>query len=448
MSKHQLCPFPLYIYNSVEDEWPYISGFPKNTRKKLIHNSSRFADCYLFANSSLPLFTFVSPIEIHDAFKQYFESISGARCHILVPISSTPFVSENTFLDEKVFGHIVSEAKKAGGVTLLAYAITPQLYTLKRRIESEGIIVSLPEGPSEKNVETISRFGSKSGFRESFSPLMPKGAVEHDYKKAIKTAFDIYRMSSGVVIKTDKGDAGQGVYIYKKTMQRTPAKLSVELTKLFKKESYLKKYPIIVEEYIDVSKEKKSPFPSIEVFIHHNGAIEMQYYCNMIVTEAGEFYGMEMHKDVYTKIIRKKVLALAKTIAEKYTVAGYRGRFDIDMICDGKKVYADESNTRTTGGTDTYSIVKKVIGKDFFSRRYVLSSYMDLPSSVHRSFSAVKEMCASLLFQKKTKTGIIINSESVIKNKGFSFIIIGKKKEETMKLYDKLKTILTNDKKR
>ena len=135
-------------------------------------------------------------------------------------------------------------------------------------------------------------------------------------------------------------------------------------------------------------------------------------------------------------------------IAKKYREAGYRGRFDIDMICDGKKVYADESNTRINGGTDTYVISKKLVGNTFFSDRYILSSYMDLPSQVPHTFPAVYSICAPLLYDINTKCGLIINSESVIVNGGFSYILISKNKKESKMLHEQLKLLLTNYKKR
>lgn len=438
----------VYIYNPIEDEWDYISSFPKNEQKKLIHNSNRFADSYLFANSFLPTFTFISPIKISNSFKDYFEVLSDTQCTLISPKETTPFICENIILDKELFKKLVTESKKRESLTIYSYATTDQLFNLKKKLELFGINVFLPEAPEEKYFWTIPHFGSKSGFRKSFSSLMPSGVIETDYKKAINTAVNIYTSSPGVVIKTDKGSAGQGVYIYKKKPQKTPKKLLIELKKLFKKESWLKKHPIIIEKYIDTSSEKKSPYPSIEFLIHQNGLAEMQYYCNMIVTSEGEFYGMEMHEDVFSKKIRSKVFILANQVVKKYKTNGFRGRFDIDMVSDGKDVFASESNIRTTGGTDTYYMAKKLIGKDFFSKRYILSSYVDLPKSSPLTFDEVKKICDPLLFNKKTKIGILINSESVIKNNGFSYTIIEKNKKKSHVLHEKLKIILTNYKKK
>jgi hypothetical protein len=164
----------------------------------------------------------------------------------------------------------------------------------------------------------------------------------------------------------------------------------------------------------------------------------------MIVTTSGEFYGMEMHKSVFPKKIKKTILSLSQKIANTYRDAGYRGRFDIDMVYDGKKVYPDESNTRINGGTDTYLIVKKLVGSDVFSKRYVLSSYANLPSKVLPSFGKVKQLFERYLFDKKKKVGLIINSESVIKNGGFSYILVGETKQKTLSLRRQVNIMLKN----
>jgi len=448
MDKKILETYPIYIYNSVEDEWDFISSWKNNKQKKIIHDSNRFADCYLFANALFQSFTFISPIIISAEFKKYFEDLSGSRCAILTPKETTPFICKNIALDKNVFSTIVSAAKKVGSLSLYVYAMTQNVFNLKREFEKTNLPVYIPEAPLEKNLWTVSYFGSKSGFRTSFASLMPTGNIENDYKIIQKKALTLFKTSRGIVIKTDKGSAGQGVYIYKKNKVKTRKQLRLKLQQIFKREIYLKKHPLILETYIDTIKEKKCPFPSIECFIHQNGEVEIPYYCNMIVTSKGEFYGMEMHRSVFTKKVKNIVFALAMKIAETYKNEGYRGRFDIDMINDGKKIYANESNTRTTGGTDTYYIVKKIIGKDFFSKRYVLSSYINLQKNITPSFLTIKRLFSLYLFNKKTKTGLIINSESVIKNGGFSYIIVGKDRKETFSLHLTIKTVLTNYKKK
>jgi hypothetical protein len=137
---------------------------------------------------------------------------------------------------------------------------------------------------------------------------------------------------------------------------------------------------------------------------------------------------------------------ITQEIADEYKSKGYRGRFDIDMLCDGMRVYAGESNTRINGGTDTYLIVKKLVGKSFFSSRYVFAHYLTLPKKRKETVSSLIALLTPYLYDKKTKTGLVINSGAVIASGGFSYIIIEKDKKKALAINEKVVSLLTNNK--
>lgn len=438
--------YSLYIYNPIEDEWPLISSFPLYKQKKYIKSSNRFADCYLFANALLPSFTLITPIPLNVKFLSYFHNLSNSICTVITPRSTSPFICENILKDTNVFNQLLVESKKHGSLTVYAYAISAQLFKLVNKLREAGAVVHLPEAPLEKNLWTVGHFGSKGGFRKSFSHLMPDGSIHKTQQKALTSAVAQFKTGNGVVIKTNRGNAGQGVFILKRGKILTDLNIQSKIKKIFAKHPYLKKHSLIVEQFIDTSKEKRCPFPSIECFIHQDGRIEIPYYCNMIVSPEGEFYGMEMHKSVFTKKIKDEVFRITYEIAKAYKKSGYRGRFDVDMICDGKRVYADESNTRINGGTDTYMIVRKLLGKSFFSTHYIFAHYLTFPAKHTYTLDTILKVCASILYNKKTKRGLIINSGSVISSGGFSYIIIEKSKTLAFKMNERVKTILANSK--
>ncbi|MFZ2025887.1 MAG: hypothetical protein WAV30_01210 [Microgenomates group bacterium] len=434
--------YSIYIYNPIEDEWPLISSFPKEKQKKYITSSNRFADCYLFANSFLPSFTLITPIPLDQEFISYFHTLTGSQCTPITPKGNSPFICENIMKDSLLFTKLLEEAKRYGSITLYSYAISKQVFLLIEKLKDAGAVVYLPEGPSEKDLWTVAHFGSKCGFRKSFPHLMPEGSIHHSYKDAISAASAQFISGNGVVMKTNRGNAGEGVFIFKKSKTISDKTIVSRLKKLFVDHPYLKKHSLVVEKFIDTSHEKRCPFPSIECFIHQNGRIEIPYYCNMIVSPEGEFYGMEMHKSVFTAKIKKDVFRITKEIANTYRKNGYRGRFDVDMICDGTHVYADESNTRINGGTDTYMIVKKVIGSAFFSSRYVFAHYIALSPTRTHSLQSMMTLCKPLLYDPKTKTGLIINSGSAISSGGLSYIIVEKTKRSAFKMHERLKVLL------
>jgi len=435
--------YPIYIYNPIEDEWPLISSFPAYKQKKYIKSSNRFADCYLFANALLPSFALITPIPLNDGFVEYFHTLSGSVCTVLIPKQASPFICDNIAEDSAVFDRLLAESKKQGGLIIYAYAISKQLFSLIHKLEKAGANVKIPEAPQEKNLWTVAHFGSKTGFRKSFPHLMPEGSIHKSTNETRLEAVKRFKEGIGVVIKTDRGNAGQGVFIFKKGKTITDKNIDSHIKNIFLKNPYLKKHSFVVEKFVDTSKEKRCPFPSIECFIHQDGHIEIPYYCNMIVSPEGEFYGMEMHESVLTKKIKDAVFKITYEIAKEYKKNGYRGRFDIDMICDGKKVYADESNTRINGGTDTYMIVRKLLGKSFFRTHYVFAHYLALPTKRKYTLDTILEICKPILYDKRVKRGLIINSGSVIASGGFSYIIIEKSKKLAFKMNEKVTSILT-----
>ncbi len=416
---------PLYIFNSIEDEWGYTSS---------AQSSYLLSDSYLYMNVNTPHSILITPIPVYPLFKKYVESLVKVEITTYSPIHKTHSICKNIIADKVVFNKLINEAKKYNGtIELKAYASSPELLILRDEITKKGIKVSLPENIIRENLWTVDFFGSKAGFRSVFSQYMPKGAICYSIPEASGKARELYKRTNAVVIKTNKGSSGEGVVIIKN-------KQKPDFTSLFSSKPYWKKNPITVEEFIDTTKEKLSRFPSSEGFITANGKVELPYYCNMIVTKEGEFYGIEMHKKVVSERVRKEMNKITMHIGSMYAKAGYRGRFDVDYLFDGKKLYANESNTRTNGGTDTYFIVRKLIGPTFFTSRYILSNYIELNKNI--SFNAFIQMISPLLYDKKTKVGFILGSENALHHKGLSFILIGKNKKHTQSLVEKMNTLL------
>jgi hypothetical protein len=151
-----------------------------------------------------------------------------------------------------------------------------------------------------------------------------------------------------------------------------------------------------------------------------------------------------MHKDVVLSSVRSTMLALTREIGLRYAKEGYRGRFDVDYIYDGKKLYVGESNMRMNGGTDTYMITKQLIGPSFFTSRFVLSNFIPLTDKKIYSFSEIKTLLSSLFYSPSTKTGLIISSANALFLHGLSYIIIGKTKAHAHMLLKQLLTIVKN----
>lgn len=445
----------VYIYNIVEDEWSFISAISdKEQRKKEIENSNSSAESYLFANADEEEFIYVSPKSISFAFKKYFQDLVGAKkIDIVVPKKMTGLVCKDFYNDKPLFNQFIKKARRYKKVTLVSYASSPQFLDLKDKIKNLKINISTPEAPEVDCSWTVNFYGSKSGIRQlaqqstALEPdfIMPEGIICVGKLDAARIAANRYITDNGVVIKTNKGSSGNGVLIFRNgDLPKEYKQCEKAIYSIFNKNDYWDRYPIIIEDLISVNLNNGSSFPNIEFKIHKNGKIEMLYYCLMMVTKDGVFYGIDMHEDVINERLAARIVDTGYYIAERYAAAGYRGHFDIDMIATKyNQVFVNESNTRNTGGTDVYKIALELIGKDFLSDSYVMSrskydiSYIKRPSLKH-----ILSILKPILYNKKMKEGIVISSENIIKQKELIYIIFGNTKRRAYQIEKEMTRLL------
>lgn len=445
----------IYIYNVVEDEWSFLSSIkPIEKRYKMIYESNLSSECYLFANASESEFIYISPIEITNNFKNYFQSItSNKKVEIFTPQSRTGLICKDFYNDKELFGNIIRRAKKYKKIKLIGYATSPEFLNLKERMLQLGINVYTPESPEIENAWTVNYFGSKSGIRQlaqqsqAAEPdfIMPEGIICVGRLDAAKIAANRYINEKGVVLKTNKGSGGQGVLIFREgELPKDYKSCEKRIYELLSEDDYWERFPIIVEQLIEVDYMSQNSFPNIEFKIHKNGKIEMLYYCVMMVTKEGKYYGLDIHEDVIKERYAARIIDTGYYIAEQYAEAGYRGHFDIDMIAAKKNhIFVCESNTRNTGGTDIYKLVYDLYGEDFLSDVYVLNrNNYELKNQENINIKKILETLKPILFDKKKKEGLIISSYEYLKNDILMYTILGKNKKMAYKFQEDLFNLL------
>ena len=448
----------VYIYNVVEDEWSFISSITdKQKRKVEIDNDNSSADCYLFANANEEEFVYISPRSISHNFKRYFQDLVGAKkIDILVPKKINGLVCRDFYNDKPLFNKFIKKAKKYKKVTLVSYASTPYFLDLKEKIKDRNINITTPESPEVDCAWTVNFFGSKSGIRQlaqqstALEPdfIMPEGVICVGKLDAARIAANRYIKENGVVVKTNKGSCGNGVLIFRDgDLPKDYKQCEKAIYSIFNQNDYWDRYPIIIEDLISVNLQNETSFPNIEFKIHKNGKIEMLYYCTMNVSKDGVFYGIDMHENVISDRLAARIIDTGYYIAERYAAAGYRGHFDIDMIATKyDQVFVNESNTRNTGGTDVYKTALELIGNDFLSDSYVVSrGKYKLDNFRKPTFSTILKCLKPVLFDKKTKEGVVINSENIIRQKEFIYIIFGNTKKRAYQIESAMKTLLQNE---
>src|SRR3989338_5919164 len=445
----------IYIYNVVEDELSFLSSIqPIEKRYDLINDCNLSSECYLFANASESEFIYISPIEIPNSFKNYFQSITAnKKVDIYVPQMKTSLICKDLYTDKQLFGEIVSRAKKYKKVTLISYATSPEFLELKERMIQLGINVLTPETPELENAWTVNFFGSKSGIRQlaqqsrAAEPdfIMPDGVICVGKLDAAKIAANRYIKEKGVVLKTNKGSGGQGVLIFRDgELPKDYKSCEKRIYELLSEDGYWERFPIIIEELINVNYNNISSFSNIEFKIHKSGKIEMLYYCLMMVTGEGVYYGLDMNEDIINERMAARIIDTGYYIAEQYDEAGYRGHFDIDLISSGNsKMYVCESNTRNTGGTDVYKLTRELFGKDFFSDTYVINrdNYI-LKTQKPIEFDALLKKIQPVLFNKSKKEGVILSGSGYLSVNSLLYTIYGNNKKRSYKIQSDLLEIL------
>jgi len=437
----------IYIYNVVEDEWSFLSSIqPIEKRYQMINDCNISSECYLFSNASESEFVYISPIEISNTFKNYFQSITNnKKVDIYVPQMKTALICKDLYTDKQLFGEIINRAKKYHKVTLISYATSPEFLELKDRMIQLGINVVTPEAPELENAWTVNFFGSKSGIRQlaqqsrAVEPdfIMPEGVICVGKLDAAKIAANRYIKEKGVVLKTNKGSGGQGVLIFRDgELPRDYKSCEKRIYELLSEDGYWERFPIIIEELINVNYSAPGAFPNIEFKIQKRGKIDMLYYCVMMVTKEGKYYGLDIHEDVINERMAARIIDTGYYIAEQYAEAGYRGHFDIDMIASNNKhIYVDESNTRNTGGTDIYKLVYDLYGEDFMSDVYVLNrNNYKFNNQETISFRKIIETIKPILYDKKRKEGVILSSSASLQSNQLLYSIFGKNKKRAYKL--------------
>ena len=448
----------VYIYNVVEDEWSFITTISdKEERRKEIENCNSSAECYLFANADENEFTYISHKSISSEFKKYFQNLVGAtKIDILVPKIDSHLICKDFYNDKALFNRFIKKAKKYKRVSLVSYATSPQFLDLAEKMKERGINVITPEAPEVDCAWTVNFYGSKSGIRQlaqqstALEPdfIMPEGVICVGKLDAAKIAANRFINDNGVVIKTNKGSSGNGVLIFRNgDLPKNYKECEKAIYATLNKNDYWDRYPIIIEDLINVDVNNVNSFPNIEFKIHKSGKIEMLYYCLMLVTKEGVFYGIDMHEDVIGDRLAARIIDTGFFIAERYAAAGYRGHFDIDMITTKyNQVFVNESNTRNTGGTDVFKVALELIGRDFFSDSYVISrTKYELTNISRPTFSKVLKILEPVLYNKKTKEGVMVTSENIIKQGQLIYNIFGNTKKRAYQIEIVMKRLLENE---
>lgn len=441
----------LFISNISEDVWEFIESFNDYKMKSFeIQENARLADQHLHGVCDEKELIFVSPYLLENKFLKYIKTLyKFNRLETLSPEKHTGESCIDLINDKKLFTEVLSILKEYKQVILKSYSSSHQFYTLKNKLIEEGLNVNTPEAPTDEAAWTVNFYGSKSGIRQlAYMSLLEEpdfkvaeGLICMGIFEASRIAAAKYIKNKGVVLKTNKGHSGSGVLIYRDgDLPMDYVACQKKLEAVLSKDNYWKQFPIVVEDLVNVNFKVGGGFPNTEYYIKGNGEIELLYYGGLIVTDKGVFKGMEIGEDVFHERLLASIIDFGYYIGEKYSKAGYRGYYDVDMIASrNNKLFVSESNTRRTGSTHVYESLAKLINDDFVKDNYIISNNVHYRTKRNTlKFQELLNICDDLLFDKDKKEGVIFTSANILSQNAVGYIVVSPNKRKTTEIHTDL----------
>lgn len=440
----------IYISNMSEDVWPFIQTMSSlYERESEIVENVGLAEHDLFSFSGKNNVFLVMPARISRLYNDYFNNLTGSeKIRLLSPKIHTGEICRDILSDKTLLEEIVRISKKHKIINLISYTVSPQFLNLIRFLKSQKININTPESPLESDSWVVDFYGSKSGIRQLADKFqkeepdfkMSPGLISINIENTAKMAAKMFIKEKGIVIKTNKGHSGAGLLIFKEgDLSANYADCVDEILKYFRKEKYWNSFPIIVEKYIEAAQTIAGGYPNVEFKINKNGRVEFLYYCAVRLTDKGVFKGIEINNKVLSDQDAAEVIDIGFFLGSKLASLGYRGYFDIDFIA-GKngEIYVTESNVRRTGGTHVYYLAKLLFGPDFIYQTYTLSNNI-FPIKSRETYEEKKlfEILKPVLFDKRTKEGLVITGTRLLNQNAFGEIIFARNKTRALKLEEK-----------
>lgn len=446
----------VYIFNMSEDVWPFISAMSDpNAKSAEIIENGYLGDSRMFQFAGeKDEVLYITPQPVSEQFLTYYRSLfPDSRLTVLNTGQHSGVICDDIQHDPSIMNALIEAANSTKKLTLVSYAVSQPFLRLVRELRARGITVYTPEAPDEEDAWTVNFFGSKSGIRQLAQQSaneepdfkMADGVICFGIEDASKIAAIRYVKEQGVVIKTNKGHSGMGVMIFREgDLPDEFHACQKKIYELLEKDAYWAMFPIIIEKYIHISTTVAGGNPNVEFKIAKSGRIEFLYHCGVLVDKDGQFHGVEIGHDIMPDRVAAQIKDTGFYIAERFAQAGYRGYFDVDCVAGRNgEVYVAESNVRSTGGTFVYATAVALFGENFMFDTYLFSNngYM-IPHLKRQTFAMLRERLSPVLFDTRTKEGLILTGENLLRMQKFSFIIFARNKRRSLEIEARMEELL------
>ncbi len=360
----------------------------------------------------------------------------------LAPKTIGQSICEAINADADLFEKLVVTIKNNPGVAIVSYAATSEFLALVEQLRKRQLVFTTPEAPSAQGHWVYDFFGSKCGFRQAKMPA-PPGFICSNREELLGWSEYFLKETAGCVIKTNRGLAGAGLRIIRKTeVGKSPREF---VAQILDSENYWQDFPLVVEEFLPPDITICGGAPNIELKIQ-GGRVTPLYVCSMRISNEGVFQGIEFGKDSVPVIIARQLRVFGLEYGQILKQYNYRGFFEMDFVWTrGQRLVPIESNLRRTGGTHAFELARRLLGNDFYRHFYLTTNNRSpIPALKKLSYHEVRSRVAPLLFPIATsKTGVVLTVTKGIGHGRLGYVVIGKTRQQAHQIETALLSLLT-----
>ena len=414
----------IYIGNILEAFYPVYKNLPSVKRDFWFRHDFYESNRSLLYNHDNKIIITSLPI-LASHLSHICQLMNWKNVHNLFPEKPSPAICKDLMCAKPLHHTLVQIIKDNPGVSLIPYRSTPEFYNLIEKLQKKHLKFTTPETVPFENQFIPAYCNTKRSFRHLWGkatssahlPIdIPEGFIVGDKKEAIAAAWWFHQQKLSFVIKHNRSAQGSGVIFFQ--VQDSPDNHS-DFTTFMKKQLSDKIWadsPIVVEEFIQPDYTSLGGSPSVEFYVSQSGKVEATYAVEQLMEKDHKtFKGCYIHPQLFKHPFIKTAFQAGILYGKELARLGYCGYFDMDLVV-GKngKLYAVETNLRRTGGTHVHETAINFLGKNYLESFYVLSEDIRLKQSVNTNYDSLFQHLSQILFNPKTKTGLIFGNPDMI----------------------------------
>lgn len=429
----------IFFANLAEIALPLARLMQKKKAEEEIFEDHALCDRFLFSCQDNCIL--LTPFKIEKKFfHDSFRLLNLKNVMNLSPKKIKESLCKAVLNDSNLFEFISKVIRENPGIELRSYSATSGFIQLTEILKNKGYKFNLPEVPNRNSFWTTAFFDSKSGFRQltknfgSIFPKMPEGYICETKKEILGWANYFIKNKNGCVLKTNRGLAGAGLKIIKKS--EIHGNIDDYVGYIIDTDDYWNKDLVIVEEYLVPDLSVAGGSPNIELMTDGKTLTPL-YVCGMRITDKGVFLGVEMGKEAMPDFMKKTLSISGHIFGNALLHHGYKGYFEIDFIYGkGNKIVPIEANLRRTGGTHVYDLCKRLLGSDFLKKYYIVAANMlKMNKFETQSYLLIKDKLKDYLFPRNNKKeGVIITNTTYLEKGFLGYVVISGNKKRTLKI--------------